>query len=369
MENLNQKNANVENSDINETYKLNNLLNNLNYTINLDNEKMNDLEFVEYKSELDTLNLIYPIDKKNSFRILYDNQIKRFWRADDFDFERDLKDLENIQYEMLELLSIVLLFFKDADNIVIDNISENCRKHFSNNPLIMMNYNFQKMMEDIHVEVYHTTLGVFLKNKRFRNIVSKNKDKVKKIIKKIENIKTENIPLSDNILYFICIEGILFISSFLIIDLFKFSNKLNQLVNSNEMIFQDERLHTKLGIEIYKSLNEVDKTSKDRVIEIIDNIVSLEEELITEIFSDIKKDNIVLYNPEEIIMHVKYTADSILEDLGFIKYYNVPTPFPFSLNTKDGVNVNFFEKTNTNYRISNSIKQGEIDEIFQTLNA
>jgi ribonucleotide reductase beta subunit family protein with ferritin-like domain len=70
-------------------------------------------------------------------------------------------------------------------------------------------------------------------------------------------------------------------------------------------------------------------------------------------------------NAQQMIQHIKFTADLWLDQLNYPKLYNVHTPFSFMVTLGMESKTNFFEKRVTNYSKSSQISHNfELNDDF-----
>ena len=93
----------------------------------------------------------FPIKYDDIYQ-LYTKQVNCFWRCQEVDLSRDLKDLENLTKDEKYFIFMVLAFFAGSDGIVMENLA--CR--FMNDVKIAEArafYGLQIAMENIHSEM------------------------------------------------------------------------------------------------------------------------------------------------------------------------------------------------------------------------
>lgn len=302
------------------------------------------------------MSLIFPIQNQDVWE-LYKKSIQCFWHAEEIDFSNDVITLKTLSKEKKELLAYILLFFKNTDLIVIQNIHKNFINEFKELEIIFC-YNYQLFVESIHQEVYHQTLFQYQSNEEFNDICNKiEKDLNEKNEWTLYALNFNNLSLCERIVYFIAVEGILFSSNFAMIFWFKHINeRLDGLIESNELISRDESLHTLFGIMLYN--NYLEKCSKNRVYEIFDQAVNIECRLIDKYLEN-KTFNI--FTKDNFKNYVKYITDYILKQMNLETKYNVENPFNFINSYTLLIKSNFFEKRNTVYiRNHNMLKESDL---------
>jgi ribonucleotide reductase beta subunit family protein with ferritin-like domain len=128
------------------------------------------------------------------------------------------------------------------------------------------------------------------------------------------------------------------------------------LTFSNELISRDEALHTEFAILLYNKL--LKKLPKKRIYEIIQEAVEIEKEFITEALPC----RLIGMNAKLMTQYIEFVADRLTVQLGYDKIYNSQNPFDFMELISVETKVNFFERTNSEYALTNCKKD---DNIFE----
>ena len=105
----------------------------------------------------------FPI-KYDDIYAMYKKQIDCFWRVEEIDLSRDLKDLKDLTADEMHFISMVLAFFAASDGIVMENLA--CR--FMNDVQLAEArafYGFQIAMENIHSEMYSILIDTYISDK------------------------------------------------------------------------------------------------------------------------------------------------------------------------------------------------------------
>ena len=93
-------------------------------------------------------------------------------------------------------------------------------------------------------------------------------------------INAKNASFAERIIAFASVEGIFFSGSFAAIFWLKKRGLMPGLTFSNELISRDEGLHTDFACLLFRHLQR--KPSKERILEIVKDAVSIECEFLTE---------------------------------------------------------------------------------------
>jgi len=349
---------------LNNNKQLKNILNNL---IKKNEEYDNKLEDEPLLNEDNRRFTVFPI-KYNDIWNMYKKMEACFWKAEEIDFSQDYKDFMTLNEHEKHFLKRILAFFAASDGIVNFNLE----KRFGNEIQVMeakIVYDFQKMMENIHGEVYSQMLD---------NIIKDNKEK-KELFNAINTIPTIKkmadwafkwINSSDSfahrVVAFTVVEGVFFSGAFASIFWFKkIKNKggmfLPGLTKSNEFIARDEGLHTDFGCLLYSHIKN--RLSKDTV----NNIVEEGVEIAKEFINDALPYKLMGMNKEMMCNYIEYVADRLLISLNYDKKYNKNNPFKFMETIGMIGKTNFFEARPTDYQdanIFNTNNEFEIDNDF-----
>jgi ribonucleoside-diphosphate reductase subunit M2 len=315
-------------------------------------EKNNSSSELKYEPILDKKNkrfTVFPIKYKD-FWNMFKKQQSSFWIAEEIDFSRDLEDFNSLSKDEQHFLKRILAFFASSDGIVNFNLEQ----RFVDEIQIMeakIVYDFQKMMENIHGEVYSLMLDTLVqdteeKNNLFNSIhtIPSIKSMADWAFKWIDSDK----HFSYRVVAFTIVEGVFFSGAFAAIFWFKkYKNKgknfLQGLCKSNEFIARDEGMHTDFGCLIYKHLNN--KLSQNEINEIIIDGVNVSKIFI----DDALPYNLIGMNKVMMSDYIEYVADRLLVDLGYNKIYNKKNPFKFMETIGLTTKTNFFEQRSTEY--------------------
>ena len=301
---------------------------------------------------------LFPIQYDDIYQ-MYKRQVDSFWRPEEVDLSRDLNDWANLTDDERHFISMTLAFFAGSDGLVMENIS----LRFLNDVKVAEArsfYAFQSAMESIHSEMYSILIDTYIKD-------TDEKDKLFKAIDNFPCISTkakwaetwigdDDASFASRLVAFACVEGIFFSSSFASIYWIKKRGLMPGLTLSNEFISRDEALHTEFAILLYGKLNK--RVSKERVTEIIRDATEIEKSFIT----DSLPCRLIGMNAKLMTQYVEFVADRLSVQLGYDKIYNSHNPFDFMELISVETKTNFFERTNSEYALSNCKKD---DAIFE----
>jgi ribonucleoside-diphosphate reductase subunit M2 len=302
--------------------------------------------------------VMFPIQHDDIWK-MYKKQVDCFWRTEEIDLTKDLKDWMTLSPDEKYYISMILAFFAASDGIVLENLATRFMSDVQISEARAF-YGFQIAMENIHSETYSLLIETYIKDVEEKT----------KLLNAIENfpcikkkadwskkwINDNRSNFSTRLVAFACIEGIFFSGAFCSIYWLKKRGLMPGLTFSNELISRDEALHTEFAILLYGKLKK--KINKNRLYEIIKEAVDIEIEFICEALPC----RLIGMNAELMTQYIKFVADRLCLQLGYDKIYNVSNPFSFmeliSLESK----VNFFEKRVSDYALASKDKDLDIFE-------
>ena len=139
------------------------------------------------------------------------------------------------------------------------------------------------MMENIHSETYSILIDTYINDPAEKKFLFEAIDNIDSVKMKAEWafkwIESSNC-FAERLIAFAAIEGIFFSGSFCSIFWMKKRGLMPGLTFSNELISRDEGMHTDFACLLYKHLNN--KLTNERIIEIIDEAVQIENHFVTE---------------------------------------------------------------------------------------
>ena len=156
----------------------------------------------------------FPIEYDDVYA-LYKKQIDCFWRTEEVDLSRDLKDWGTLTDDEKHFISMVLAFFSSSDGIVMENLA--CR--FMNDVKVAEArafYGFQIAMENIHSEMYSLLIDTYISDKKLElfNAIEKYPCIAKKASWAKRWIDDKNSSFATRLVAFAVVEGIFFSSAF-----------------------------------------------------------------------------------------------------------------------------------------------------------
>ena len=300
--------------------------------------------------------VMFPIQDQDIWR-MYKKQIDCFWRAEEIDLSKDMKDWEQLSGDEQYYIKMIIAFFAGSDGIVLENLAVRFMSDVQLSEARAF-YGFQIAMENIHSEVYSLLIDTYIKDtedkKRLFNAlntfpcITKKGDWARKWI----NDKRSSFAV--RLIAFACVEGIFFSGAFCSIYWLKKRGKMPGLTFSNELISRDEALHTEFAILLYNKLQR--KIKKQKVIDIIKEAVVIEQEFICEALPC----RLIGMNAKMMSQYIEFVADRLFVQLGYDKVYNSANPFDFMEMISIEGKTNFFEKRVGEYALATKDKPADV---------
>jgi ribonucleotide reductase beta subunit family protein with ferritin-like domain len=293
--------------------------------------------------------VMFPIHNQDIWE-MYKKQVDCFWRAEEIDLTKDLKDWVTLNDNEKYFISMILAFFAASDGIVLENLASRFMIDVQVSEARAF-YGFQIAMENIHSETYSLLIETYIKDQmeknRLLNAISNFECIKKKSDWAQKWIHDNRSSFATRLIAFACVEGIFFSGSFCSIYWLKKRGLMPGLTFSNELISRDEALHCEFAVLLYSKLMK--KIDKARVYEIIKEAVEIECEFIC----DALPCKLIGMNSDTMTQYIKFVADRLCLQLGYKKIYNLNNPFDFmELISLEG-KTNFFEKRTDSYALAN----------------
>lgn len=298
----------------------------------------------------------FPIKYDDIYQI-YKRQVDSFWRPEEVDLSKDLTDWDSLNEDEKHFISMILAFFAASDGIVMENLNANFGQEVQVAEARAF-YSFQAAMESIHSEMYSLLIDTYIRDGEKKEKLFKSLENFPCISKKAQWAQKwmgdKRSSFASRLVAFACVEGIFFSSSFASIYWIKKRGLMPGLTLSNEFISRDEALHTEFAILLYSKLNK--KVSKKRVMEIIKEATEIEKEFITEALPC----RLIGMNAKLMSQYIEFVADRLSVQLGYDKIYGSQNPFDFMELISVETKTNFFERTNSEYALSNCKKDNSV---------
>jgi len=303
--------------------------------------------------------VMFPIQDKEIYK-MYKKQVDLFWRPEEIDLSKDLRDWNTLSNDEQYFISMILAFFAASDGIVLENLGMRFMSEVQLSEAKAF-YGFQIAMENIHSETYSLLIDTYIRDEIEKNKLFKALDNFNCIRKKadwaIKWIHDKRSTFATRLIAFACVEGIFFSGAFCSIYWLKKRSLMPGLTFSNELISRDESLHTEFAILLYNKLER--KLKKSKVMEIIQDAVTIEKEFIC----DALPCRLIGMNSILMTQYIEFVADRLSVQLGADKIFNVSNPFDWMEMISIEGKTNFFEKRVSEYSLAT--KENNIDKSFE----
>jgi ribonucleotide reductase beta subunit family protein with ferritin-like domain len=299
--------------------------------------------------------VMFPIKHDDIWK-MYQKQVDCFWRPEEIDLTKDLKDWDILTQDERFFISMILAFFAASDGIVLENLAMRFMSDVQLSEARAF-YGFQIAMENIHSHTYSLLIETYIKNSEEKNRLFNAIDHFPSIKKKSDWaqkwIHDNRSSFATRLIAFACVEGIFFSGAFCSIFWIKKRGLLPGLTFSNELISRDEALHCEFAVLLYSKL--LKKMSKARVHEIIKEAVEIEIEFICEALPC----RLIGMNSQMMTQYIQFVADRLCVQLGYEKIYNVTNSCDYmeliSLESKG----NMFERKIGEYGLANKTQNDD----------
>jgi len=301
--------------------------------------------------EDDNRYVMFPIKDKDIWN-MYKKQEDLFWRAQEVDLSKDLKDWNSLNDDERYFISMILAFFAASDGIVLENLGSRFMGEVQLSEARAF-YGLQIAMENIHSIMYSTLIETYITDKEQKAKLFNALHEYPCIKKKgdwaIKWINDKRSSFATRLVAFACIEGIFFSGAFCAIYWLKKRGLMPGLTLSNEFISRDEALHTEFAVLLHSKLEKPLK--KHRIHEIIKESVDIETEFIGEALSC----RLIGMNSVLMQQYIEFVADRLSVQLGGDKIYDVRNPFDWMESISIETKANFFEILPSEYSLANKL--------------
>lgn len=269
--------------------------------------------------------VLFPI-QHNDIWSFYKKAAAGCWTVEEIDLTPDILDWDNkLNDDERYFIKHVLAFFAASDGIVNENLAENFLAEVQYTEAKFF-YGFQISVENVHSETYSLLIDTYIKDLEEKNhlfnaieTIHCVKHKAKWAMRWIKNGS-----FAERLVAFAAVKGIFFSDSFCALFWLKKRGLMPGLTFSNQLISHDEGLHCDFACLLYKQ-HLINKLSKERVAEIIQDAVSIEKEFVT----DALPVQLIGMNSDLMQQYIEFVADRLLVELGSEKIYNTTNPFDF----------------------------------------
>lgn len=279
---------------------------------------------------------------------MYKTMLASFWTVEEVDLSQDRQDFLTLDVKAQECIRNVLAFFAIADGIVVENLVDNfCQEMTAQE--VKFAYATQAFMETIHSEMYSALLETVIPDKTQRAETIQLTVTGKHIADKTAYCQTymnPRVPFAERLVAFTAVEGVLFSASFAFVYWLKTKGKMPGFTFSNELIARDEGMHRDLGVLLYTKYMQSERLSEERVHEIVEHAVILEQNFVKASM----KDGLLGLQVKDMCTYIEFIADHLLLSLGHSQKYNRTNPLQFMELISLQGKTNFFEKRVGEYK-------------------
>lgn len=287
---------------------------------------------------------LFPI-KYDDLWTMYKNAEASFWTSEELVLSDDYRDWVKLTDDERHLLKMVLGYFAQADNLVIENLAA----RFLNDvqiPEARAFWTFQGAMEQIHAETYALLIDAYVKDPKEKDALFRAPETIPAV-----KLKTDwatkwiesNNSFPERLIGFAAVEGIQFSASFAVIFWLRKRNLLPGLCTSNSLVSRDEGMHRDFACMLFKKLQV--KPDQAKVHAIIREATEAEIAFV----NDALPVAVIGLNPDNLKEYVRYVADHLAEALGFDRIYGATCALDYMEQCGVAAKENFFETRVTSY--------------------
>ena len=297
---------------------------------------------------------VFPIQDIEVWEV-YKKMQAAFWTAEEIDFSRDYEDFNKLSPNAQHFIKLILAFFAGSDTIVNMNLT----KRFTNEITVLeivIVYQFQIAMENIHSETYSLQIDNIIRNKDEKNKLLNGisnyvciKNKAEWALKWVNS----DAPFVQRVIAFACVEGIFFSGSFASIFWLKKQNIMPGLCDSNELIARDEGMHTNFACMIVSRCKT--KLPEELIHTMFKEAADVEKEFICESLPCA----LLGMNNDSMSSYIEFVADRLLLTLGYKTIWGTSNPFDFMESISMAGKTNFFESRPTQYQKAAVLNTGK----------
>jgi len=310
--------------------------------------------------ENENRHVLLPIKYNKLFK-QYKDATATFWRPEEIDLTKDKKDWVKLNENEQRFIKYVLAFFAASDGIVMENLAERFMSEVQI-PEVRAFYSYQIFIEQVHSETYSLLIDTYADDDREKMALFRAAQTMPVISKKakwaLKWISNRDATFGMRLVAFAAVEGIFFSGSFCAIFWLRKRGLMPGLTFSNELISDDEGMHTDFAVSLYEMLNN--KLTQREVHELIDEALEIEKEFILEALPC----SLIGMNSDLMSQYLEFVADRLICQLGYEKKYHTDNPFEFMELISLRPKANFFENRVGEYRKADEGDRLEIVEDF-----
>lgn len=281
------------------------------------------------------------------------------WLHSEVSMSEDVKDYKKLSKQEQEFLTKILRFFVQGDLDIGSGYHDHYIPIFKQPEVRMMLSGFAGR-EALHVAAYaHLIETLGLPEATYNEFLQ-----YKEMVEKhdyINNLSTS--PMAEKIAAISAFgEGMQLFSSFVMLLNFARNGKLKGLGQIIAWSIVDETQHAEGMIKVYREYvkHHQDETTSDRIKEIADQMVGLEDQFVDLAFSLVEVEKLT---KEEVKQYIRYIADRRLISMGMKGIYKIKkNPLPWVDGMLGVSHTNFFEQRVTDY--SKGATTGTWDDVW-----
>ena len=281
------------------------------------------------------------------------------WLHTEVPMSEDVKDYKKLSKQEQEFLTKILRFFVQGDLDIGSGYHDHYIPIFKQPEVRMMMSGFASR-EALHVAAYaHLIETLGLPESTYNEFLQ-----YKEMVEKHDYINNLNAaPMAEKIAAISAFgEGMQLFSSFVMLLNFARNGKLKGLGQIIAWSIVDETQHAEGMIKVYREYvkHHQDETTSDRIKEIADQMVGLEDQFVDLAFSMVEVEKLT---KEEVKQYIRYIADRRLISMGMKGIYKIKkNPLPWVDGMLGVSHTNFFEQRVTDY--SKGATTGTWDDVW-----
>ena len=281
------------------------------------------------------------------------------WLHSEVPMSEDVKDYKKLSKQEQEFLTKILRFFVQGDLDIGSGYHDHYIPIFKQPEVRMMLSGFAGR-EALHVAAYaHLIETLGLPESTYNEFLQ-----YKEMVEKHDYINNLSAaPMAEKIAAISAFgEGMQLFSSFVMLLNFARNGKLKGLGQIIAWSIVDETQHAEGMIKVYREYvkHHQDETTSDRIKEIADQMVGLEDQFVDLAFSMVEVEKLT---KEEVKQYIRYIADRRLISMGMKGIYKIKkNPLPWVDGMLGVSHTNFFEQRVTDY--SKGATTGTWDDVW-----
>ena len=281
------------------------------------------------------------------------------WLHTEVPMSEDVKDYKKLSKQEQEFLTKILRFFVQGDLDIGSGYHDHYIPIFKQPEVRMMLSGFAGR-EALHVAAYaHLIETLGLPESTYNEFLE-----YKEMVEKHDYINNLSAaPMAEKIAAISAFgEGMQLFSSFVMLLNFARNGKLKGLGQIIAWSIVDETQHAEGMIKVYREYvkHNKDESTSDRIKEIADQMVGLEDQFVDLAFSMVEVEKLT---KEEVKQYIRYIADRRLISMGMKGIYKIKkNPLPWVDGMLGVSHTNFFEQRVTDY--SKGATTGTWDDVW-----